>query len=217
MRRRYAKKYHSSGKSHLTRQRHALRDAAKRHPLYMFFLASFFLGVWCMNLWRSQQTSLAIALQQFFLWDSSGMGAAPTDLFVFLLKERGMLFLVLLFFGLGKYGKIFHGLFVTYAGFAAGMIFASFLLVFGAMGAVLFACSFFPQMLFYLPVYFFLLKASGAWMRLKEHGTGGFSGKEKAVLFCVLVFVLLLTLLGVLAEAYLNPVVLGKISEIVLN
>ena len=127
MRRRYAKKYHSPGKSHLTRQRHVLGDAVKRHPLYMFFLASFFLGVWCMNLWRGQQTSLVIALQQFFQWDGSGMGTASADLFVFLLKERGMLLLVILFFGAGKYGRIFHGLFVTYAGFAGGMIFASFL------------------------------------------------------------------------------------------
>ena len=217
MKRRYARKYHSPGKSHLTRQRRALGDAVKKHPLYMFFLASFFLGVWCMNLWRGQQTSLVIALQQFFQWDGSGIGAAPADLFVFLLKERGILFLVLLFFGMGKYGKIFHGLFVTYAGFAAGVIFASFLLVFGAMGMVLFACSFFPQVLFYLPVYFFLLKASEAWGRLKEHGAGGFSGREKAVLLSALVFLLLLALLGVLSEAYVNPIILEKVSEIVLN
>ena len=217
MRRRYAKKYHSPGKSHLTRQRHVLGDAVKRHPLYMFFLASFFLGVWCMNLWRGQQTSLVIALQQFFQWDGSGMGTPSADLFVFLLKERGMLLLVILFFGAGKYGRIFHGLFVTYAGFAGGMIFASFLLVFGAMGAILFACSFFPQILFYLPVYFFLLKASGGWARLKERKAGGFSGREKAILSCVFTLVLLLALFGVLAEAYLNPLILGKVSEIVLK
>lgn len=128
-----------------------------------------------------------------------------------------MLLLVILFFGAGKYGRIFHGLFVTYAGFAGGMIFASFLLVFGAMGAILFACSFFPQILFYLPVYFFLLKASGGWARLKERKAGGFSGREKAILSCVFTLVLLLALFGVLAEAYLNPLILGKVSEIVLK
>ena len=197
------------------RQRHILRDAVKKHPLNMFFLLSFFLGVLCMNLWREHQVSVMIALQQFYQWQGNGVEVALGDLFVFLLQERGLLFALLVFFGAGKYGKMFHGLFVTYLGFGLGLIFASFLLVFGTIGLLLFAASLFPQILLYLPVYLLLLKTSGLWQKQREGKTEKFSSKEWGLLCCFFVILFLVFLLGVFLEAYVNPVVLEKIGSIV--
>lgn len=183
----------------------------------MFFLFSFFLGVVCMNLWRGNQTSMMLMLQQFFSWDGEGLEVASGDLFVFLLKERGLLFLILAFFGSGRYGKLFHGLFVTYLGFGTGLIFASFLLVFGMMGAVLAICSVFPQIFFYLLLYFLLFKGSGVWRRQKGEYAGDFSGKEKGAILCFYAVLAFILVLGVLAEAYMNPVILEKIRGLILG
>lgn len=198
-------------------KKHILGDVVKKHPLNMFFLFAFLMGVICMNLWRGSQTSVMLMLQQFFSWEGEGLEMASGDLFVFLLKERGLLFLVMAFFGNGRYRKLFHGLFVTYVGFGMGLIFTSFLLVFGIIGVMLAICSFFPQIFFYLFIYFLLFKGGGIWQRQKEEGTGVFSGKEKGVILCFYAVLVLLLVLGVLTEAYMNPVILEKVCKIVLN
>ena len=217
MRRRYMGRYHSVGRRGIMGRKHILGDAVKKHPLNMFFLLSFVLGVVCMNLWKENQASLMLMLQQFLRWSGNGLEMAPGDLFAFLLKERGLLFLVLVFFGSGKYGKLFHGLFVTYLGFGVGLICTSFLLVFGAVGILLVAGSFFPQFLFYFLIYFLLVKGLRIWKRQREGKTGAVSAKERGIIVCFYVLLVLILLLGVLSEAYVNPVILEKISGIVLN
>lgn len=216
MRRKFAKNYYTERQSAMGK-RHILRDAAVRHPLNMFFLFAFLLGIVCMNLWIERQPAVALMLQSYFLWEGQGVEVSREDLFIFLLKERGVLFFLLAFLGNGRYRRLFFGGFAVYAGFMTGMILTSCLLTFGLIGMMFFMSSLFPQMIFYVLLYFLIVKSAELLKTQNQEYIRHFSGKERMLLLCFVGFLLFLFLLGVASEAYINPILLEKTGEIVLK
>lgn len=129
-------------------------------------------------------------------------------LYVLRLRLRTVFMMLLLSFTpLGRWVRQCYG---AWYGFSFGMILTAAYAVYGPKGLGLVCACLFPQILFYVPAFLLLCKAS---KQIEEEFVRRYAGGGKRSLIVTCAGALLLSLLGCLAEGYWNPLIVMKILK----
>lgn len=176
------------------------------------FLGCFVAGVILLNIWGREHVVSFFAIDSYFYQKVSGMDIPKTSAFLYLLGRRGGVFLLLLMVSLTRMYRPAHAFFISYLGLGFGVIAASFIVVFGGTGVFLFLVSLFPHMFVYAFMYMVLLAFAKAVQNNATWERDLYQGRKMALLAVMILGIVLLFLLGVLMESYMNPYFLTKAS-----
>ena len=178
-----------------------------RLPVYWLFIAGFLAGVLLPNLmWRmewQQKTAASVYLLSSFANGS----VEGKEYFLYVLRRRGVPFLLAAFCGVSVFGAPLAVLGVLLAGFHVGLLLTMSILQFGFQGGLIGAGALFPQGLLYLPCLFWLMwlvyRQSMEIWRSRGLLVTGTSRYVLRVLCCAV-----LCLGGILLETWCNPAVM---------
>ena len=174
-----------------------------KQQLFMVFLVFFVVGIVVVNVTATEMIQNQNALFQYFLKQFQYAKVDAYDLLWCVTWQRVQILCLLLLFGMCVFYKWFYGLFVAWSGFAWGYFCVLALGCFGAKGFLLCIVALFPQYLFYVPTFLLLVE-------IYMH-RGMYKGKKRIGMYAVIFSSLLI---GILLEAYVNPVFLQKILKI---
>ncbi len=182
-----------------------------KHIGEILFLGAFLLGVLLLNVTDFFDHTQAELMNLYYVQKIANLNGTGNGLFFYLIKNRMLLFAALFFLSLTRGRKIINHLFLVYAGAGMGVTAAAFVISFGFVGCLLFFGGIFPQILFYFLTYYLLVKLAGLILGEKESKT---TTKEKLFILCVGLIIIFIIFAGVCLEAFLSPVILQKIVNI---
>lgn len=176
-----------------------MRELPLKQQLFIDFLACFFIGIVLANLLGVDGFQKNGSLTRYYLKQFQYTTVQPLDLLWHVGCSRLTLFLALLALGTIPRGKAVHILFVAWSGFAYGYFCVLSIGAFGAKGLLLCLVALVPQFLLYVPAYLGLVRLSE---RHREH-----RGWQR---LAAVVFLLAALMIGILLEAYINPLIVQK-------
>ncbi|MDD6037394.1 MAG: stage II sporulation protein M [bacterium] len=179
---------------------HFSRDISVKNLLMIIFFCFFFVGIITANIIDTNVTNDNGVLTRYYLKQLEYSTWNSNELLVYVAGFRGVLFLSLLLLGILCKGYLIHYLFVAWNGFSYGYFCVATICGFGLYGLLFCIASVIPQFLVYVPVYLYLIGLTN--VRRKE---------VKLSWFGKLFFLIVLLLLGILLESYINPTILKKI------
>lgn len=173
----------------------------KNQLLIVFLVVGFFIGVICENVITKKQ----VVTTEIFL-KSNLQRYLQTDViaekfFWYVLKERVIFLLIVCILSCVKWKKIFVTMCLVLIGFFAGTFCVSAVLQLGMKGILLCVAGMFPQMLFYGFMYGMLFVH---WFRFPER-----QWNRTKMLFVIILFVI-----GIFLEVYVNPIIVKFIIGI---
>lgn len=178
----------------------------------VLFLAGFVLGVLYIYMIGCQETDF-LGIQS--LMQISFLEIGYRDYFLYLLKRRGLLGIGIALIGMTAAGQLFLAGIVMYFGMSIGGMLSVMILRYGWKGILLSLSFCLPQDLFYVPAVSMgisLLAACGGQKsdRLQVYHTGEKKRNRVKKIF----FVLGVTIMGILAECYVNPLLVKTVLKI---
>lgn len=179
---------------------HFSREISVKNLLIIIFFCFFLCGIITANLVDANATNDNGTLTRYYLKQLEYSKWNSSELFVHVAGFRCVLFVSLLLLGLLCKGYLIHDLFVAWNGFSYGYFCVSVICGFGLYGLLFCIASVFPQFVVYVPLYWYLIQLTT--IRRKE---------IKPSWFGKLFFLVLLLILGILLESYINPTILKKI------
>ena len=180
-----------------------VRKLPFRQQLFIDFLACFLVGIVFANFMGADSFQKNGSLTRYYLKQFQYAEIQPQELLWHVGSERLTLFLVLLILGTILKGRLIHGLFVAWSGFAYGYFCVISISAFGMKGLLLCILALFPQFCAYVPMYLGLVELSG---QRRAHSSWRW--------MTTIIFLLLMLIAGILLESYINPLILQKILKI---
>ncbi|MCM1536909.1 MAG: stage II sporulation protein M [bacterium] len=174
------------------------------------FLIGFFAGI-----------ALLVLGREWFLGSGNMLGADKTHyigyldihknrLFFYVLEQRMRTVILMLLLSVTPIGRFIRYAYTAWYGLAFGMILTAAYAVYGVRGLGLVGTCLFPQILFYIPAYILLCVMS---KRIYEQYTCGYGGAGWHRLLAGIGVILLLGMLGCIAEAYANSLIVMKMLK----
>lgn len=181
---------------------------------FVYFI-SFFLGILLANILGFEQLEQYGILNEYFIKQLLYVSINYNELFLYVVENRGVIFLLLLVFSITRLGMPVHFLYIAWNGFSFGVAMVSVIANFGIKG-ILVLCGFlFPQYLFYVLLYLLIFVISCYWQERQESGQNPSLGIPKVMLVAVVIVLLVgFFMLGVITESYVNPYIIEKIVKI---
>ncbi len=191
------------------------------HFMYVF-LFGFFVGVFLVNMWKDVFINSTGFFDEEMLYEMKYTRINFEKFLVYVLKQRLMLFLGLAIGATTYFGiAMVYGAFAWF-GFAGGIFMASVAVRYGFKGILLVVGVFLPHFLIYIPAFRILLN----WCynicctmyfpaKLQERWEVQYRSKKRYILSQIgyLFFLLLVVIIGILVESYVNPILLAKILK----
>lgn len=201
----------------------------KRYPsgqrirfIYVF-LFGFFIGVFLINIWKDMFISDLGFLDEEMLYQMKYAQINSDKFFGYVLKQR-----LLLFFSLAVGATTYLGLLLAYGallwfGFAGGCFVAALAIRYGFKGILLIVGIFMPHFIIYIPVFGILLSwccyiCCAMYFPGKIYNGQESQYKNKKAFWIInigrVACLLLVVIIGILIESYVNPIFLTKLLKI---
>lgn len=178
-------------------------DSRNRHYLVMFYMLGFFCGILYANFIAGSYVTVTGIFHEYFLNQYGQMEIKNPDYLLYLLRWRIGPFAAVAFAGFTRIKKAAAVSCLLWTGFSAGVLAVVAVMRMGAAGMLLCLAGLIPQFLFYIAAYAVLL-----WYLYFFPGTKWNTGK--------MVFVIVMMLAGILAEAYVNPGIVRWIMKLMV-
>lgn len=162
----------------------------------MFFMPGFLAGILYVNLIAKQYVAQPGIFSDYFLNQFGTVKIVMREFIWYLIQLRILPFIVLLMMSFTKFRKITVILFLIWTGISSGILISTAVLRMGIKGSLLCIVGILPQFLFYIPAYLVLIWYSYAYPN--SHWN-----TQKTV------FVTVMMLIGLILEAYVNPILMG--------
>lgn len=180
---------------------------------YIFF-GSFFMGIILANLCGKERLTQFGIFNTYYLQQFQYAEIQSTGLLSYILEIRLPILGVLLLTGMTSFWYPLQVLFVIWNGGILGFLCVSGIMNLGAGAILLTGTALFPQYIFYVLLYLLLLESFRRLHAQREVCQVGRQNK-KSIGFLVIAGLIALTfLLGVLTEAYINPLLMKKVIKI---
>ena len=182
---------------------------------FVFWLAGFAIGVLFsyfnagdskeLNAYMGMQSMMEIALCQL---DTRGY-------LFYLIRRRGLIFLILLFGAMTVMGKYILSAFLMFLGISMGTMGVFLLFHYGGKGIFLFFSLFFPQIICYVPAVYYMIRFLSV-LHDKVFGERKlrYTVREKMLSPRQFFFAIGVTITGILFECYVNPVFVKFVMKI---
>lgn len=174
--------------------------------LDMVFFGSFFLGIVWANLLGSNSKNRFFMLNEYYFQQLKYAKIDCGGLLVYLLENRIPFLILFLLLSFTVAGILVQILFTGYFGASFGFLCVIAITNFGWRGIVYMGGFLFPHYIFYVLFYFLFLKI---FQKKKE----GIPMEQREIAASTGILVLLFVL-GLLSESYVNPVFLKKLIQI---
>lgn len=176
-------------------------NKSKGQLLIIFIAVGFFIGILYQNI---VSTSSIIPADVFV--KSNLQRYLQTDVITekylwYVIKERVMLLAIICILSCTKWKKLLVVATLGVSGFLGGVLTVSAVLRFGIKGILLCLMGVFPQMIFYGMAYFMLFIY---WFRFPERRWN----------HTKLIFVIVMFLMGIILEAYVNPILVKWVIKL---
>lgn len=166
--------------------------------LEIVFLVCFLLGIVAANLYGKGRLEQYGIINTCFIQQLKYVHVSKIDFLIYIISIRIPVIFLLLVLGMTSLYRIVHGAFLAWTGFAFGFLCVAAISNLG-IGAVLLILGFlFPHYLFYGASY--LITVHVQW-RYHE----AYAGKKIIEWIIVWSIILMLFLIGMITEAYINP------------
>lgn len=179
-------------------------------------LGAFVAGIFLANLMGREAVSNAGILNDYFVEKFQYTEINGQKLFFYILGERMPLLLLLLFLTLTTLGMIGGILMLGWQGFSVGFMLSAAIAKYGVKGILLVLGGLFPQYLFYFAVYI-LYCYFAAYLRQRLNRSKMGSNSERGYIFgawlIAVVGILLIFIMGIFLESYINPIILKNILK----
>ena len=179
----------------------------------LFFLAGFASGVVFGCTFGADYRDYAGILSEYYMSRYSYMEPDRKGLFLHLMKERMLPEMLLLFFVGSVPGRFMLVGYLSWVGFSLGTTLTLSIIRFGGAGILLCVAAMFPQYFLYVSVWYLLIRKG-----YKETGSRGGryymskAGRVGDIIYCLGIF--MLQVAGILAETFINPVIVNGILKI---
>ncbi|MBE5871145.1 MAG: stage II sporulation protein M [Lachnospiraceae bacterium] len=196
-----------------------------RRQLVILFLGGFLTGVFWYLWGCDQKESGQILFVDTLLWRMSSYKINYSTYLVFLLRKRLFLWMSLSICAVTLVGAWIIRGFLIWSGFCFGSILTMYLYQYGGKGILYLLVLLFPQILFYIPAY-----TGESCLMLRAHRTlffdQGCARGEKWQEMCgrnrrklrwtgMYLTFFLVTIIGILMECYVNPILIQKLIKII--
>lgn len=180
-------------------------------------LGAFVAGIFLANLMGREAVSNAGILNDYFVEKFQYAEINGQNLFFYIVGERVPLLLLLLSLTLTSLGMAGGILMLSWQGFSVGFMLSAAIAKYGVKGILLVLGGVFPQYLFYFPVYvLYCYLTVHLRQRLNRDKAG--NGSERGYIYgawlIAAVGLLLVFMMGIFLESYINPAILKKILKI---
>ena len=181
----------------------------EKHKYFVFFLAGFLLGVLYIYFTGEHNAESTDFFSVQNLMQLQYVEMDYKDYFVYLLKKRFGVLLMLAALSFALAGRYLLLGFLMLFGCSMGSMLSLLVVRYGVGGMLLFGGLIFPQDIVYLPVVFDWVTVLAEWnVRLFGHsnvayrmGRTKYSGVSHMIVLCGV------TIIGILLECYVNPVI----------
>lgn len=180
-----------------------VRKLPFRQQLFIDFLSCFLVGIILANFMGADSFQKNGSLTRYYLKQFQYADIQLQELLWHVGCERLTLFFILLIPMMIPKGRIMHGLFVAWSGFAYGYFCVMSISAFGMKGLLLCLLALFPQFCVYVPVYLGLVELS-----VHRRTYSSWRGITAVFIFLIILIV------GILLESYINPLILQKMLKI---
>lgn len=158
-------------------------------------MPGFLLGILYVNLTAGQYLAESGVFSEYFLKQYTLAEVTAPEYIVYLAGVRLLPFLVMTGLIFTRARKTIAGIFLVWTGFLGGMLLTMAALSMGVKGILLCIVGMMPQFILYIPAYVVLIwyamtASVSSWNRQKT------------------IFVVLMMSMGVILEAYINPLLL---------
>ena len=189
-------------------------DAGFLRSAAVLLILGMTVGAMVVNAMADSSAGRAGILSNYFLRQYKYLEIDMSGLFLYILGKRMKWVFLLWIAGFTVIGIPCAAVYVTWMGFAAGVLFGIAVLKLGAQGILFSAAALLPQCLLYVPAWMFFLNGIYVW----NSGRGGErllgSGNGTARYFLLAALTCLLMALGILAESSLNPWLMKQVLRI---
>ena len=178
----------------------------------ILFLAGFVLGVLYMYMIGCRETDF-LGIQS--LMQISFLEIGYRDYFLYLLKKRGLLGIGIVLIGMTAAGQLLLAGIVMYFGMSIGGMLSVMILRYGWKGILLSLSFCLPQDLFYIPAVSMGISLLAVRGGQKSDRMPGYHMEEKKKNRLKQIFLMLgVTIIGILAECYVNPMLVKTVLKI---
>ena len=180
-------------------------------------LGTFAAGILLANLMGREAVSNAGILNDYFVEKFQYTEVSSESLFFYIIGERVPLLLLLLALTLTTLGVVGGILMLGWQGFSVGFMLSTAIAKYGVKGILLVLGGLFPQYICYMPVYIlYCYLANYLRQRLSKDriGNGSDRGYIVGAWLVAAAGLLLLFVMGIFLESYVNPLILKKILKI---
>lgn len=178
----------------------------------VFFFLVFLSGVISANILGIVSGRELGAVSEYFVSRFLYADIKGQELFPYLFYKRVPGFFLLLFLSVGIYGTWIADGYISYLGFSAGFLSVIAIMHYGIRGVLLMLGFFLPQWLFYAPVLAVWHYGLRSYKGVGERDMYGERKKTRHMKIAgSFVIALVLLMLGLFVESYVNPFFLQKI------
>lgn len=192
-------------KSYVRQGKHERRKITVYHLDMVFFL-TFFVGIMWANLLGENSKNRFFMLNEYYIQQLKYMEIENTNLLLFILEKRIPVFILLILLSFTAAGILTQMVLVSYFGVSFGFLCVMAITNFGWKGLIYTAGFLFPHYIFYLIWYLLFLKV------LKNRKDGVHTGKKESLGQTGIL--ILIVVVGILLESYVNPMILQKILKV---
>lgn len=161
----------------------------------VLFMAGFLIGIIYVNLMAGKYSVKSDLFSAYFLNQLQNMEVKTGEYFWYLLKARGIPLVIAILISRTRAKRAGAGIFLLWTGISGGVLISTAILELGIRGSLLCVIGIFPQFLFYIPAILLILLYCWRWPQCHWE-------KQKTA------FVAGMTVLGILCELYINPILL---------
>lgn len=181
---------------------------------FLFFLV-FFSGVVCANILGVVLGRELGAMNEYFMNRYMYADIQGRELFPFLFYKRTPEFFLLLFLSVGIYGTLVIDGYIAYLGFSLGFLSVISIMSYGIRGVLLMVGFFLPQWLLYVPMLILWRARLRQYKGMEKEYPFVEKRKRGGIKFAVVIAeAVVLVLLGLFMESYVNPFFLQKIIRL---
>lgn len=178
--------------------------------ILFLFVIGFILGIVTGNFFIGNGDNETGVMSSYFLNKFQYLEIDGSQLFFYVCEERMQDFLILALLGITNIGGIMISLTTMWMGVCLGSFLSICVMRMGIVGLGIGVVSMFPQYMIYVPVYILVFLCIRKMEQSKKSMKN--DTKKTILVYCgSMVLCLLLMLLGILLESYVNPMLLKKI------
>lgn len=186
----------------------------------ILFFGCFFLAIFLANtIWQNEAAWIGYLHENRFLNLPAEIAEGRENL-EYVILTRLPFWVGMVLFGRKLIGLIMAQIYTAWQGFMLGFILAAFMIRYGMMGAIVFFCMCFPQIIFYIIAYMILYHVIFKLYR-KKHAAKilGEEQEQKGqtarayVMLCILLTIVFA--IGIFFESYVNYFFLRKIPHFI--